>query len=200
MGKLIFIILITIGCLGLVAQVSFPTKIGTTIIKPQEGDSILWSEGRKLNWDDFKSNVYPNKDYLSASTVTIDVNCYCDKGKYNWKAEALFSKSMSWVKNGKSTDYVLQHEQNHFNLTEVYARRIRKECVLYSNPCANLEKLKSIIDGLKEKYDKEQLRYDLETKHGGNKTAQKKWEEDIKKQLKELDAYKRDKNYTPPKK
>ena len=199
MKKYVIFTLIIIYSLGLTGQVNFHTNTDTTVIKHSDMDLIYWSATSKLKWDDFKSNVYTNKEHLSASTVTIDANCDCDQGMYLWKAEALFSKSRSWVKNGKSTDYVLQHEQNHFNLTEIYARKIRKECVLYSNPCANLEKLKSIIDGLKEKYDKEQLRYDLETKHGGNKTAQKKWEDDIKKQLKELDAYKKDKNYTPPK-
>ncbi|MBI4929659.1 MAG: DUF922 domain-containing protein [Bacteroidetes bacterium] len=188
MKKYFLITIITVGCLGLHAQIPFPDKLGLTVIQPQKTDTILWSAGKKLKWDDFKCNPDTNEKYLSASTVSIECNWNCADGKFKYEVRALFSKSRSWAKKEGQKEYLLQHEQLHFNLTEVYARMLKKELGLLANPCINQDKIKSIIAELKEKHNQEQKKYDKETNHGDNKAAQKKWEENIKKRLNELDV------------
>ncbi len=39
---------------------------------------------------------------------------------------AFFDRQRSWVKNEAKLDYVLRHEQGHFDIFEVYTRKIRK--------------------------------------------------------------------------
>lgn len=188
MKKSILITILTISCLILQAQIPFPDEPGMTILQPQKTDTILWSEKQKLKWDDFKCKPDTNKKYLSASTVTIDCKWDCVNGQFQYKVKALFSKSWSWAKKEGKKEFLLMHEQHHFDLTEVYARMIRKELKLLTNPCKNQGKIKSIIAELTEKHNLEQKKYDIETNHGINNTVQKKWEENISKRLNELDV------------
>ena len=93
---------------------------------------ILWQENKKLKIQDFKAD---NKDtvkvnqqqFLGAiSAIRIEYSSF-QRNKNsvpNFSIKTYFDPNESWMllKN----DYVLQHEQIHFDLTELYARKMRK--------------------------------------------------------------------------
>ena len=95
-------------------------------------DFILWQENKKLKIQDFKAD---NKDtikvnrqqFLGAiSAIRIEYSSF-QRNKNsvpNFSIKTYFDPNESWMllKN----DYVLQHEQIHFDLTELYARKMRK--------------------------------------------------------------------------
>lgn len=95
-------------------------------------DSILWQENKKLKIQDFKAD---NKDtikvnrqqFLGAiSAIRIEYSSF-QRNKNSvpdFSIKTYFDPNESWMllKN----DYVLQHEQIHFDLTELYARKMRK--------------------------------------------------------------------------
>lgn len=95
-------------------------------------DFILWQENKKLKIQDFKAE---NKDtvkvnqqqFLGAiSAIRIEYSSF-QRNKNSvpdFSIKTYFDPNESWMllKN----DYVLQHEQIHFDLTELYARKMRK--------------------------------------------------------------------------
>ena len=95
-------------------------------------DFILWQENKKLKIQDFKAD---NKDtikvnrqqFLGAiSAIRIEYSLF-QRNKNSvpdFSIKTYFDPNESWMllKN----DYVLQHEQIHFDLTELYARKMRK--------------------------------------------------------------------------
>ncbi|MBX9449849.1 MAG: hypothetical protein KL787_09070 [Taibaiella sp.] len=90
-------------------------------------DTLHWSKDRKLTWDDFQgipdttstgmagtsSGFVTKSKYTSDSTISIVVS-------------AVFYKKESWVKAEFKDSATLNHEQGHFDIAEVYARK--SEC------------------------------------------------------------------------
>ncbi|MDP6909549.1 MAG: hypothetical protein QF371_08585, partial [Flavobacteriales bacterium] len=87
---------------------------------------IEWQEERVLKWSDFKGK--PNKlsknEALTDSGIAISLTC--DDEHSEVKVESFFNPYKSWSKNHTS-DYLLEHEQLHFDITELFARKLRKQ-------------------------------------------------------------------------
>ena len=93
---------------------------------------ILWQENKKLKIQDFKAENIDTikvnrKQFLGAiSAIRIEYSSF-QRNKNSvpeFSIKTYFDPNESWMllKN----DYVLQHEQIHFDLTELYARKMRK--------------------------------------------------------------------------
>lgn len=109
--------------------IGFITLMSFSFVKD---DFILWQENKKLKIQDFKAE---NKDtikinrqqFLGAiSAIRIEYSSF-QRNKNSvpdFSIKTYFDPNESWMllKN----DYVLQHEQIHFDLTELYARKMRK--------------------------------------------------------------------------
>jgi len=156
-------------------------------LKKFRNDTIVWKPDSLLKPTDFKSRSRGNALGFTASGIIL----YPDEsgGALMFYVEAVFVKSKSFI--AKNTEYVLKHEQMHFDITELYARKLRQKMKAtdfkkVKNVVAELNKLFKKID---TEYQKEQARYDKETEHGLNPAQQQVWNEDIAKRLKELDAY-----------
>jgi len=103
---------------------------------------------------------------------------------------SIFYKSTSWVKPKEKTDEVLSHEQGHFDIAEIAARKIRKQLVNQKfKKRTAMKKFKRIIYSVSNEMTKMQELYDRETDFHRNKEQQKNWDEKIKNELKELDDY-----------
>lgn len=107
----------------------------------------------------------------------------------------------SWVKPDRKTPELLRHEQGHFDIGEIYARKIRTALaphigtsVTAGGDTANTardqassqiqSKLNAIIIPLQQAEDQMQTDYDNETGHRiGNPAAQAAWEQEIKSML-----------------
>ena len=95
-------------------------------------DFILWQENKKLKIQDFKADnkdtiIVNRQQFLGAiSAIRIEYSSF-QRNKNSvpdFSIKTYFDPNESWMllKN----DYVLQHEQIHFDLTELYARKMRK--------------------------------------------------------------------------
>lgn len=100
-----------------------------------------------------------------------------------------FDMEESWVVYKEKS--VLNHERGHFNITELYARKLRKKI---SETTFNSENYRHELWALYKEYDdlmdKYQDRYDNETESSMDTPKQKAWEAQLKKDLEEMDAYK----------
>ena len=156
---------------------------------PPVADEIAWKAARKLTWDDFKAKA-DDKDPLHALTATnIDMKAKCENGELKVKVESVFSSNESWTKNKKS-ERLLFHEQLHFDITEIYARRLRKELKDLPGACSAPERINAVTDRIFEEWKKQEDVYDQQTDHGLNQEQMKIWATKIEVELKILDNYK----------
>jgi predicted secreted Zn-dependent protease len=87
---------------------------------------------------------------------------------------------------------VLRHEQKHFDIVELYARKLRK--LINANNYSSAIELTIKSDSLYAIIDKEmdvyQDKYDDETDGSMNGEQQRAWEKKITNEISELEAYK----------
>jgi predicted secreted Zn-dependent protease len=95
----------------------------------------------------------------------------------------------SWTKT--SSDTILTHEKRHFDITEIYARKLRKAFKekRFSQSTLNKES-KALFNSINKELNKQQVLYDKETNHSINRQQQLNWESKIEKELNALSEYK----------
>jgi predicted secreted Zn-dependent protease len=94
------------------------------------------------------------------------------------------------VNHASESARILRHEQTHFDITEVYARRIRRHLSTMTGPCGRGEsELQSITRRLVSEEKQAQQRYDRETNHGLIATRQAEWNANVANMLRAVERY-----------
>lgn len=169
-----------IVCLNFLSVVLFAQRDIEELVK--------WNADYKLTWADYKGT--PKKEgNTAASTSTylvIDYNIRNNDMSYNIKS--FFSKTRSWGLH--KTDYILSHEQGHFDIAEVYARKLHKRMKAYKfNRNTYQKDLDKIYQEVIDEKSELQNTYDRETRHSINKEKQFEWLKKIEKLLEEYEDY-----------
>jgi len=137
-------------------------------------DFIDWSADRKLRWDDFKGTPETGSDRAALSSILIHVDFSFSNNNFKWKITCRFSKKKSWARS--KTDYILSHEQAHFDITEVHARKLHQRLSQYTfNQKTYQKDLQQIYQGIVKEENEMQTAYDSETNHSINKDKQAEW-------------------------
>ncbi len=148
--------------------------------------SFSWSADRKLTWDDFKGPVNASSAEAAAAT-----NCGFGFKKHWLNGNPVievsnhFDVNKSWVRSDAKIESILVHEQGHFDLAEIYTRKLRALLSQYDPNTSNDVLYKVYIDLYDNAYNQRQLRYEDETAHGTDLPAQKRWTDQIKRELEE---------------
>lgn len=157
----------------------------------QKPNIRLYDEGYKLTWDDFElpfpdtathiAEIEVNFNITTRSTrfldtILVEVNAYYEPGK-------------SYVKPGKETNYLLNHEQRHFDIAEVYARKTRKEISQVKYFSGYKDSAVYIYRKFHNEYRQCQFDYDLATSHSLNEQIQKQWDIKIDSLLNNYSAF-----------
>jgi len=140
---------------------------------------IIWSTNRKLTWDDF--NGKPDKSMQAAALTYTDIHvgASLEGGKTNVIVDNFFDTKLSWSKN-KTSAALLAHEQLHFDITELYTRKIRKRLnEIVSEKTIKNGSLSKESSKLLKQWKEFQLEYDTETNHGTIPDKQKEWEQKV---------------------
>jgi len=157
---------------------------------------LYWRVGRPLTWNDFKGQPTTNNwrhaafihfhmcaDVKEPKTggADIEIRSYCDPGK-------------SWKRPNELSDFLLKHEQTHFDITELYARKARKavaECKHWyrGNGHFRYGKLHRIYHRYWWSCCLTQLWYDTQTRHSIRKERQVAWNNKIATRMKTYDQY-----------
>ncbi|MCX6272780.1 MAG: hypothetical protein NTU44_16500 [Bacteroidetes bacterium] len=153
------------------------TLLLVQIIFQSDSNSIRWSENYKLSWDDFKGNANLADSVAALSNIVTLKEFERTDYKLIIKIQVEFNRSNSWVKpEKKMSTWLLIHEQGHFNLCELLARRMRKRIV---DSKFIERKYKSEIDKLFKEFERESDAqnelYDKETNYSKDTTTQTKW-------------------------
>src|SRR5262249_44372894 len=98
------------------------------------GNFIYWSAEKKLTGSDFQGRPDPASSMKAMTHSGIAYSWQCANGTLTYEVIARFDRSKSWMRPGAETKLLL-HEQKHFDITEIYARKMRKAFSEMSNPC-----------------------------------------------------------------
>jgi hypothetical protein len=145
-------------------------------------DFIVWGT-KDLHWDDFRGPVLSKK--FQAGTYGGFSYYWDANGKLYWFA--YFSKNKSWHRG--ESDLGLRHEKFHFDVVEIYARKLRKAIIQEKLSMNNVDKINTVINKIWDECEAMQHAYDAESKHAKNQKAQTQWEKRIEEILDSLKDY-----------
>jgi hypothetical protein len=159
-----------------------------TFAQSKNEELIDWSARNRLTWSDYKGDPDPTSGAAATTTSYLGIEYNFKNNAVTYKIACRFSKNKSW--GLYKTDHILGHEQGHFDITEIFARKLNKETSEYkfnkSSYQHDLQKIYNDIVGEKEKL---QDQYDKETDFSRNKEKQAEWLKKIEKMLEELNDY-----------
>jgi hypothetical protein len=157
-------------------------------------ERIPWSEDLKLSWEDFQGRPDMRSAYVAMtnSGIVFSYRVASENGKLSLttEVEAQFNPKMSWYKPERVNKHVLQHEQGHFNITEIHARKLRKAFANYKVTQNYEKELTAIFTRINRDRQLMQDRYDKETNHSQNKEKEAHWQGLINKELQSLEGWK----------
>ena len=151
-------------------------------------DEIAWKASRRLTWNDFRAKADDNDPLHALTATNIDMKAKCENGELKVKVESVFEAHNSWSKNKKS-DRLLFHEQLHFDITEIYARRLRKELSTLKDACDNPDKINLVTERVFEEWKRQEDVYDKETNHGLDQAKMEFWSNKVTAELKILEKF-----------
>lgn len=165
-----------------------PELQGLPDVSDDVEEVIPWSAYRRLHWDDFKSSPKRNTDAVASTSTSLGIAYQVKNSVLTYQVTCNFSKTKSWglVK----TAYILAHEQGHFDITEIYARKLHQALLSYD---FNRRNYKQDVNRAYEKIVSEkeafQEMYDKQTDHSRNKKEQAAWLLIIEKLLEDTAPY-----------
>ncbi|WP_207512395.1 DUF922 domain-containing protein [Longitalea luteola] len=158
-----------------------------TVIQ-QPNNLIPWSASRKLTWSDFKGEPDPHSSNAALTSSNINIEFGYDEKGFTYSIKCSFDKNRSWVRI-KNND-VLVHEQGHFDIAEIYARKLNKLMRSYRfNIKTASQDINQLYENAMKQHRQTQLLYDQETDYSRNKPKQEEWLKKITSDLTILEPF-----------
>ncbi len=147
---------------------------------------ITWDQNRPLKFEDFKYTPQTEQEYsaLTACKLYFDQTTINDSIKYD--IHFYFICDSSFICCDDSI--LLAHEQGHFDISEIYARMLRKKYIELVKHNSSLDSIYSSIYVITELINLN-TKYDSETDHGKIYTENERWKLKIEKMLDSLRDY-----------
>jgi len=159
----------------------------------EKQEKIKWQEGRLLTWDDFKADPEQSSSYSanSNSGISYSWNYSTASGKPILQHQVFtnFYPNLSWVKEIKDQEYLLAHEQLHFDISELHARKLRKALNAYKVGRSIRQDLKKLYNKMEAERVSMQHQFDKESAHSENKSAEIRWRKFVADELESLNDY-----------
>lgn len=165
----------------------------------QVPEHVPWSASQPITWNLFLA-AYPQGDCLQAEAAAIHMTINWsvsyvldyDRTRGDWygyvdesmiKVTNTMDPLLSWAAAQGKSPNVLNHEQRHFDLNEVYARKL---AILLARPhvtgattdevrTALRKEINATASAVLNMASQMQSRYDDETAHGTNPAVQASW-------------------------
>ena len=157
---------------------------------------IYWNEETRLTWEDFQG-LPLEKTLFHANTNTGLSYSWGLKGtsqrmELDYKVETFFYPEQSWVQPASKNEYLLKHEQLHFDISELHARKLRKLLAGVDGSKLNKDS-REYLNKFYEQIDKErsamQNAFDKESNHSLNQEAELKWQLFVEEELNRFKDY-----------
>lgn len=157
-------------------------------------EKIIWNENHRLSWEDFRGSPIPKANFVASTNTGINFGYSYTLNKneviVEYSVESFFNPQKSWFIPAKVSQHILNHEQTHFDISELHARILRKK--LDSKKFSKNVKIEieTIYLQVEEKRKAMQKKFDLETDHSQNIEKEILWEKRIAKQLAQYESWK----------
>ena len=172
---------------------SEPPKHMSSIVKAsafrvESEDMIPWENDKRLVWDDFLCEPKVGTDAVASTSTSLGIAYQLTDGELKYHITCYFNKEKSW--GLMKTDYILAHEQGHFDITEIFARRLNEALQTYQFNKKTFKKdIGQIYQSIVSQKEEYQRIYDAETDHSRNRKVQYDWLEKIDSLLVETQAF-----------
>jgi hypothetical protein len=164
-----------------------------TVLFAQEASDIYWRKPDQLTLNDFKKDsvsrrkerkLGADRRHVLQGFIFTGIRFQFEQtGKHiEYTVQAYMNPDESWLRK-KDDVQTLMHEQGHFNITEIYARKIRKEISKINDPQRAKKKYRDLFDELL----KTQKRFDADNKDESG--VSDFWIEKINDELLEYSPY-----------
>lgn len=148
-------------------------------------EAVIIKRWQQLTWNDFQGFANPFHEFDAVISSNVYVEYDTATGKYS--AYAGQNNKESWKKSSSiEYDSLLNHEQYHFNITEVHARIMNTYFIEY--PANSIDQHRDKIESILLSLSEMQSHYDFETNHSLNYNIQKIWEYKIDSMLHEYSS------------
>jgi hypothetical protein len=148
---------------------------------------LTWEKNVPLTWEDFKGLPVPGNPYGAAAHTGISYGyTYSRTGnqvELIFEVSSNFNKNSSWSKKEKQSSALLNHEQVHFDITELHARMLRKAFASTSFSADYKAEIKHLFSTHIQAMQQMQERYDEESDHSMNLPKQAEWENFMREAL-----------------
>jgi hypothetical protein len=155
--------------------------------RKSDRDTVFYDPSRPVRWADFrdKPNSGSRFNAVIFTSLALEGSPFVSDGTIIMPLEVkvYMLPSSSWVKS--QSDYSLNHEQRHFDVTRIVGNRLKSTLLgLDVNP-DNYDALvnDAFFDAFREMNRLQEI-YDSQTQHGLDKAAQAHWNEMIDEALK----------------
>ncbi len=154
------------------------------------GQNIKWSADRNLVWADFQGPVDASSIFHAQTQSGVKYSyrwqSSYSKTTYTFEVFSYYDKSLSWVKRSKSTDALLAHEQLHFDISELHARKLKQTITKFKFTKRYDSEIIKLFKENQKAREFMQEEYDRETEHMKNREKQLKWQKYIADELDRL--------------
>lgn len=161
------------------------------VAQTTKSGALHWSASRPLVLADFEGRPRPGESHAALTSATMVAKVACRSNQFSGSVQAAFDPTRSWVRDPATlTPKLLHHEQLHFDITEVYARRLRQKLTSVNIPCAQLgPTFERLSQAVYADWEKAESQYDTDTNHGLKPAQQAQWDAQVQQQLTELAAF-----------
>ena|ERR1700722_8860737 len=134
---------------------------------------------KKLSWADFHGTRTDSKT-IALTVTTIELTESQVNGRYTFEVTLEFDKDASWTVTNDPGKLI--HEQGHFDLSFLAQRKIVKELLPFQGT-TQPKAAERLYDKRIREWGERERRYDLETNHSLDISAQKRWGRVIEREL-----------------
>lgn len=168
----------------------FHTTFAQDASHQNNNSEIVWSPETSIKWDNFQGELDPN---IIGSAMTIysieiaPIDVMVDEndmiqGYENLTCYAKFHKNLSWTVTDNQS--VLKHEQLHFDIAEIFARKLRNKFEeLKAQKDARFSSYTEAYNRIWKNCRQYQMQYDKLTDHGRNLEVNNTWQVKIEEEL-----------------
>lgn len=163
--------------------------------KTDKTSIVLWNKNRPLKITDFKiiedailNLGAPINQALTRTGITYKIIQYGKQFDIRLNSTMFPDHShirKSVLKDSSKVAILLKHEQNHFDISEIFARRAVKRLSQTNFSKNFINEVKALMQQVFLECNKLQDQYDFETRNGREELHQLEWNERIAKMLKE---------------
>ncbi|MCW5517271.1 DUF922 domain-containing protein [Muriicola sp. Z0-33] len=155
----------------------------------QEYETIPWDSEQRLSWSDFKAEPshQGRAAAITASGISYRYSTMESNGEFelDFTVHTYFYPNKSWYHAEVCDEVILSHEQLHFDITELFARKMRRlltETKFTKNVKAEV---RAIYRRINNELAEFQNVYDDETNFSRDREKQSMWNKKIEDALKD---------------